>query len=371
MTVKNTVLYHGGDCIDGFTAAFVMWLYFKELGELDQSEFTAVNYNQLTPDVKGENIYIVDFSYGQEVIDRWTNDGKKVVMLDHHESAADLYDGYCDCNTRGLFTKLICKEKSGALLTYEWILKQFNQDDELYYLRSAEYLVTRVSDRDLWEFKFDDTKALHLYLETLPKDFNAWASAVMNKSHSCTLRMKAKTFQPIIDYQEQQVIEIASKAKTIVFDGFIVPVVNCNREFKDDVGEFLCNEKDIPFAITFYVSPTQVYWSLRSSKHNGVVVKEVCERMGGGGHNNSAGFVTTLDEMAEILESRYIHQYHKYGGRFGFSLGDLMREYKIHSGSYGKIRSSSGFILSDACLLGDKDSNYITHKRLKKLVEGT
>ncbi len=88
--MKPLVIYHA-NCTDGFGAAFAAWL---KLG--DGAEYLPMNYGEVkTPAdfdmkvslaAKGNDVYILDFSFPREVMDALFQHAKRVVWLDHHAS---------------------------------------------------------------------------------------------------------------------------------------------------------------------------------------------------------------------------------------------------------------------------------------------
>src|SRR6218665_1401599 len=71
------ILYHGRNCPDGFGAALAAWLYYGEIH--------TVNY---LPPVRGRPVYILDFSFAPAVLRAIDKRAAKLVLLDHHKSAA-------------------------------------------------------------------------------------------------------------------------------------------------------------------------------------------------------------------------------------------------------------------------------------------
>ena len=91
--MKNLILFHN-HCTDGRMSATLMYLYFKEIGEIQQTEFIAVNYNEPFPNVTGRHVYIVDFSYSKMILEDASKSAESITMLDHHLTAAQQWNGY-------------------------------------------------------------------------------------------------------------------------------------------------------------------------------------------------------------------------------------------------------------------------------------
>lgn len=78
--MKPLVLYHA-NCWDGFCAA---WVARMALGDI---EAVPVNYGTEPPDVRGRNVYVLDFSYPRAVMRRLLGQAHFVTVLDHHKTA--------------------------------------------------------------------------------------------------------------------------------------------------------------------------------------------------------------------------------------------------------------------------------------------
>lgn len=75
--MKNIVIYHA-NCADGFGAA---WCFWNKFG--DTWDYHPGVYGAEPPDVTGRSVYLVDFSYKREVVER-----------KHHKDIAELL-GVC------------------------------------------------------------------------------------------------------------------------------------------------------------------------------------------------------------------------------------------------------------------------------------
>ena len=296
MIKKNLVLYHN-HCTDGFLSATLMYLYFKEIGELEKTEFIAVNYNEPIPMLSGMEVYIVDFSYSKEVIIDSSGIANSITMLDHHLTAAQQWDGY---GTYVINSPNCCKvtikineHKSGAGLTYDWIderdLKSDYAETSVFKnLNDNRILkVTRaVQDRDLWKFKLENTKEIYEALNILPRTFEAWEEFLVTSSYE-VFEEKIKAAGYYLEVKEKLAQEYASKHQMQDFLGYRVPIVNCPANFASRVCEILA--KDYPFAVSYCLSLSEIFVSLRSNSITGIDVSEVAKNFKGGGHKNASG----------------------------------------------------------------------------------
>lgn len=332
-----TILSHG-NCTDGLIAAYVPWKWLK-INNIE-TEVIFCGYGKPAPEVKFDNILIVDFSFKPEVIDEWCRAGKKVVMLDHHETAADMYGGYtnrCCANYEGggFFTKQIIKEKSGAGLSALCVYLQksplsdfdFNKEVfidliNIFNLKSkVEWslhswftinrltdnrdrlndIISRTEDRDLWKFTFPDTNIYYELINSHDKTMEEVDKIVMFTEEQWNedfISAKAK-----VQFRDKLAKDYASKAKTISFAGYQnVPIVNCPADFASKTCEILAKEN--PFAISFVMNTEQVFISLRSTEGVGENVAKIAEKYGGGGHKHSAGILFKTDQIVDLLQGK-------------------------------------------------------------------
>ena len=95
------VIYHGGSCPDGFAAALAAWLFFGGKGQflaLDHGDVKSAEDLFRLADPTGRAVYIVDFSFAPEIMRAIDVAAAKLVMLDHHKSAAEKLTGFaCRC----------------------------------------------------------------------------------------------------------------------------------------------------------------------------------------------------------------------------------------------------------------------------------
>ena len=156
--MKPLVIYHNS-CADGFGAAFAAWL---KLG--DEAEYVPMQYGQdglfKIPPWTARDVYILDFSLPRDYMDKLFSEAKRVVWLDHHKTAFEMWD--VPTNQRvwaeidGRYVKLHM-DKSGAYLAWEY----FHPDTEV------PMLVRMIDDRDRWQFKIPGSKELNAAIWSL------------------------------------------------------------------------------------------------------------------------------------------------------------------------------------------------------------
>ena len=154
------VLYHGRSCPDGFAAALAAWQYFGGRGEylsLDHGDIRTVDD---LPALTGRAVYILDFSFEADILRAIEARAAKLVMLDHHLSAAEKLTGFaCRCGVVHFDMG-----KSGSRLAWEF----FHPDQPL------PDLVRHIEDRDIWTWQYPDSAAFLAALDMEPFDFERW-----------------------------------------------------------------------------------------------------------------------------------------------------------------------------------------------------
>lgn len=282
------VIYHS-PCLDGFTAAWAMWLKHPD------AEFVPGVYGQEPPDCTGRDVYLLDFSYKLPVMLEILKVAEHVTILDHHKSAEQELSllareeyglGRCDV--------VFYMEKSGARLAWEW----FHPDAEV------PLFVRLVEDRDLWRFALSDSKAMNSAFFSYDYDFETWSSlrAACEEQNSYSPLLVAGT--AIERKQAKDVRELVSRlvhhrafAKAWSLCQRQVPCANLPYTLASDAAGLMA--ETAPFAATYFQETDGSFnFSLRSRGAAGVDVSEVAKVYGGGGHRNAAGFrVRSLEEL--------------------------------------------------------------------------
>jgi hypothetical protein len=261
------VLFHG-NCIDGFTAAWCAW---RKYG--DEATYTPAHYGEPAPDVTGEDVLIVDFSYPRDVLIAMHASAKSLRVLDHHKSAqADL---------EGLDFCLFDMERSGAGIAW----------DELK-TGPRPPLVDYVEDRDLWRFALPDSRTINAFIGSFDFSFETWCSL---SDGLFDLRQRDAVLtggQAILRKEHRYVVEMAKQARTMRLAGYNVPVVNAPYINTSELVGHLA--ESAVFAVGWFQRGDGKYqYSLRS--RGDFDVSEFARQFGGGGHRNAGGF--TVDRL--------------------------------------------------------------------------
>lgn len=276
------VIYHG-KCPDGFAAALAAWLYFD-----GQGEYVGVSHGKVTalsdlPELTGRAVYILDFSFEESLMQGIDAAAAKLVMLDHHKSAADKL-GQFKCRCGAVHFDMT---QSGAMLAWKFFFPE----------QPAPDLIRYVQDRDLWTWAFPESAAFLSALDLEPDEFARWAEiAAFTPEQSEAFRQRGTAMNEKFLNLCQ---DIARGAAPVTFNGQQGVMVNCPGAFTSEVGNMLSAECGT-FALLWSVSKDgTVKIGLRAvSAFNAI---PLAESMGGGGHPQACGFRMGPERLPELL----------------------------------------------------------------------
>ena len=277
------VIYHGHTCPDGFAAALAAWTYYQ-----GKAEFLALDHGDVQsvddlPALDGRAVYILDFSFGKDILRAMEERAAKLVMLDHHLSAAEKLTGFvCRCGVVHFDMK-----KSGARLAWEF----FHPD------QPVPDLVRFVEDRDIWVWQYPESASFLAALDMEPFDFARWQHiAQMDAVQLAAFIERGHA----MDEKFSKLAElIADAASPVVFNGVAGLMVNAPGVFHSLVGDLLC-QKSGTFALLWSVDKKVVVkCGLRSKASFNCI--PLAASMGGGGHAQASGFKMSVDRLPELL----------------------------------------------------------------------
>lgn len=300
--MKPLVIYHA-NCTDGFGAAFAAWL---KLG--DEAEYLPMDYGKVeTPEdfdmkvslaAKGNTIYILDFSFPRPIMEALFAHAEKVVWLDHHKTAFEMWCGSWApkmkfSRTDNHYIELD-DERSGALIAWEY----FHPKTEV------PMLIRHIDDRDRWQFKLDGSKELHAALAShQPWRFEQWEGFLVwenfRQEGAAILRAHNQNVQAALKQARPSGIKVLLSE-----DGF-APVLNglaanAPAFLASDLGHELANKSGTFGLVWSMAGDGQIHCSLRSN--GDYDVSAIAKAFGGGGHRNAAGFLADIDTLMEWLK---------------------------------------------------------------------
>jgi nanoRNase/pAp phosphatase (c-di-AMP/oligoRNAs hydrolase) len=271
------VLFHsygdGKHCYDGFGAAFVAWIQFR-----NEAQYIPCVYQQPAPEVNpGDIVYIFDFTYPRETLLAWSEIAT-VHVLDHHKSAQAALDG--------LDFAEFDMERSGAQMVWD----EFVADGH-----GRPPIIDYIADRDLWRKKLPHTEEVSRALASFPFDFEVWYTLANLPNYVDFMR---RIGEPLQKAHEEAVQRLAETAYLKDFGGYTVQTIRTDHyNLVSDALNLLCKmHPETPFAVNFYPKEDGLKYELRSI--GDFDVSEVARRFGGGGHKNAAGCFIPFEKPA-------------------------------------------------------------------------
>jgi oligoribonuclease NrnB/cAMP/cGMP phosphodiesterase (DHH superfamily) len=232
------------------------------------------------PDVAGEHVLLVDFSYKASVLRDMAVRAASVTVLDHHKTAqADLAPLLAEGVVAGEFDM----NRSGAVMAWQAV----------HPGKPVPQLLLHVQDRDLWQFKLEGTREIQACVFSHPYEFRTWDWLVSRCEFTLAKQemmaeggaIERKHFKDI-----GELLKIGTRR--MVIGGVDVAVANLPYTMSSDAAGKLA--EGAPFGACYSDRVDARVFSLRSRGDGGADVSEIASRYGGGGHKNAAGFQAPL-----------------------------------------------------------------------------
>ena len=277
------VIYHGRSCPDGFAAALAARLFYGDRAEylgLDHGDVKSVDD---LPALAGRAVYILDFSFSPEILAQVDARAAKLVLLDHHKSAAEKLTGFaCRCGVVHFDM-----DKSGARLAWEFFQPTQPIPD----------LVKFIEDRDIWVWQFPESAGFLAALDMEAFDFARWAEiAAFNPAQLTQFMARG---QAMDEKFTKLATDIAEGAQPVVFNGQSGLMVNAPGVFHSLIGELL-SKKSGTFALMWTAGKGGIVKvGLRSQRNFDCIA--LAESMGGGGHAQACGFKMASAQLPQLL----------------------------------------------------------------------
>lgn len=272
----DCVVYHH-PCNDGTGAALAAWVARGE-----EIEYLPLDYTKpfVEQQLLNKNVLVIDASFKKEQLQHIRNIAKKVLILDHHESAMkDLAGEPGCCFTMG---------NSGAVLAWHY----FHGVDT-----PPPTLLRLIQDRDLWAWQERELSEPLFYAlvdwYTTP-DFRQYAQYLQSEA----LDKLIAHGKGLVAENHRWCVEVGSG---VVLKYFVLPGMDkkyhiaslevANDKLISELSEYLYTKHDIDFVMLWHKLPgeTQKYKiSFRNNKPT-VNVAEIAAALGGGGHARAAG----------------------------------------------------------------------------------
>lgn len=270
-TQTLTYILHHNDP-DGYGAACAAYQKFG-----DAAIYIPVDWVLPLPELEdGSDVYVLDFSFKRDYLDKLISRMNSVLIIDHHQSAQKDLAGHPNA--------IFDMNKSGAGLAWDFFVGAIRPD-----------FINYIEDADLWRFALPNSHFIKNFIFNLTLTVENYLS-VLNSTSLDEMIYQGKLIQKVIDH----LWAITKPMVHVVeIDGGKMLALN-SSVYYNEFGEFLLlmNEEEklgCDFAGTYYrVDKDTIKFSLRSRRAL-ADVSVVASAFGGGGHARSAGFEVSKD----------------------------------------------------------------------------
>ena len=335
--MNNWVVIYHTNCCDGLAAMLVAEAAHEFLtgASGDDSEFMSIPFQykwKLSQEqldaMYNKDVFILDFSFSPKDMEQIRAYAANVVMLDHHETAADMWGGYRENVDPGVVTDIgenpkeyratlrfkLDKCRSGATLAYQyfrglckgkgnWLSDEAKASFKIYHPNTWE-MCRHAEDRDLFSYILKDTRAWHMLL-----DKAARGKAEQREELTALIYGPSQEFQTKL--QEKQVLvedyltrckRYAYKAQPLTILGIKACVLNVASDYTSDTAAFVYQVHPTDPVLCWVASTEQVFVSVRSGPGAHVSARTIAEYFGGGGHEQAAGFTLKPKQLPQLLD---------------------------------------------------------------------
>lgn len=261
------LVYHHND-LDGICSAAII---NKTYGV---TRCIPVQYNKDTWNfqdvVDAEEVFVVDFTFpDMETLSQVA--GNKLHWIDHHKTAMETHKELWDSEKIKGWRSL---DNSGCGLTWMYCNNGKMPDS-----------VKFIEDRDLWKFKFENTKAFCNGISQLIEDpYNSLWDSLLDGEYEEEIKI-IELGEILLKRQAKRVEHLFESGFPCEIHGHNALAVNSTSDISE-LGEYIYTH-GIELAVIWNVKGEKLIVSLRS---NTIDCAEIAQMYGGGGHKGAAGF---------------------------------------------------------------------------------
>jgi uncharacterized protein len=308
----DIVLYHKS-CPDGWAAAYICKKKYPkaELVPLNHG-LDAIQITLLLAQCRDKDVIMVDYSLRtRELNDALNATAKSFHILDHHKSAREVLDG-AEYATFDM-------ERSGAGLAWDYL---FGKDSSTWLSESCghgctdagcdpkehterPWWVNYTEDQDLWNWKLPRGQEVNAYLMVQPRTLEVWDTITDPDKMEVTAAVRQGIgVRAYVDYYTRSVVPEAQEG-VFVYEGtnYRTAVLNIPYAGVSEAGNALVKNGYDVALLWFERGDGQIQFSLRSNRDGrNVDVSAIAKLHGGGGHQNAAGFQTSVAAGRDLID---------------------------------------------------------------------
>lgn len=336
-TITELVFYHG-NCLDGVSAAYCHKQYSSTTKDCE-AKYIPMAHNEINiPAIQQKlsnvdllqvkKVYVLDFNLDKDCYNYLLNANNdiQIVVLDHHKTAKEaiekLDEEFAGKNIQFYFNL----KYSGAVLSYLYFSTQFgipNDESVLDYVVKTQVptWIKMVHDRDLWQWKYKDTKFFttalfskitgnanndtngNNYVNYVPSELEQMCK--INPSKAESVEILIDTGKIMSEQYENQIQSVIDERGYFEVDllglGVKGYAVNASNLFSSELGSKLCRlDDEHKYAIIFtFMEKDRVKCSIRSI--DDFDCSGIAKHFGGGGHPQASGFNLTFEQFQKYI----------------------------------------------------------------------
>jgi oligoribonuclease NrnB/cAMP/cGMP phosphodiesterase (DHH superfamily) len=194
---------------------------------------------------------------------------------------------FVNSETPFIFNQVTDLERSGAGIAWDYFMNQPRLP-----------MISIVEDRDLWRFKYKETRAIAAYMFSFEYTWANWDSLeeeIANNQHIIVPAGEAIERKHFKDINE--LLPICTRE--LVIDNHGIECANLPYTLVSDAGNILAKRNPLLFGACYYDGEFGRNFSLRSIE-GGLDVSEIAKKFGGGGHARAAGFRVSFETAKEF-----------------------------------------------------------------------
>lgn len=307
-----SVIYHA-DCPDGFGAALAAWKHFGTTADYIPMHH-GESWEEL--ELKGRSIYILDFSFSRDTLEKIATLASNVTQIDHHASARLPWVAELASSDNSLetfqHTALPLRlhfdlKKSGARLSWEHFFPDL----------PVPLTLRHIEDMDMWRFALPGTRAFSRALRLLPFNFTTWEQLLAETETTESQRYQnmlsqGGAIEAFLEHEIERLMQSQLVMPATLRGEVIAPLqpvrhnqsplqprplsepgirglaINADSLFASELGNKLA-ERSGSFGLIWQLAADgEIKASLRANGNIDVAV--IASQYGGGGHPNAAGF---------------------------------------------------------------------------------
>lgn len=286
--------YHKTD-LDGICSGAIVQFCYPECTTIGidydrQNDFTVLNEVE-----KDEEVFVVDFSFSEEIMTKLAENGW-LVWIDHHKSAIERLQPLLK-NPEVHFEYAVRIGSAGCELTWEFLSTRPGGSSLMS--KPMPTAVKLLGRYDVWDHKDPNVLPFQYGMRNMDSyfpDHPIWADLFTSDDSIGDIVIYGNI---VLDYEQRQNAKIAKgMAFECNFHG--LRAIAMNKPYSNSkVFESVYDPAKHDIMILFGMKPGSCKYSLYCEKEE-IDVSAIAKEYGGGGHRNAAGFFT---EQPLILEA--------------------------------------------------------------------